>query len=160
MKGVNKVILLGSVGKDPEIRSTAGGSTVASFSIATNDRTKKDGEWVDSVEWHSLVAFGRTAEVVRDYLKKGNQVYVEGKITTRSWDDKQSGEKKYKTEVLVNELVLLGGPKSDDFTGANQVSRPSRQAQKPASDDPFGDGTGISDSDLPTSMFDNSDDPF
>jgi single-strand DNA-binding protein len=109
-KGVNKVFLLGNVGKDPEIRTTAGGMTVASFSLATAERAKgADGQWADKTEWHNLVCFQRTAEIVRDYVKKGSQIFVEGKIQTRSWDDKTSGEKKYKTEILVNELSLLGG---------------------------------------------------
>ena len=109
-KGVNKVFLLGNVGKDPEIRTTAGGMTVASFSLATADRAKdQQGNWADKTEWHNLVCFQRTAEIVRDYVKKGSQIFVEGKIQTRSWDDKTSGEKKYKTEILVNELSLLGG---------------------------------------------------
>jgi single-strand DNA-binding protein len=109
-KGVNKVFLLGNVGKDPEIRTTGGGMTVASFSLATAERAKgADGQWTDKTEWHNLVCFQRTAEIVRDYVKKGTQVFVEGKIQTRSWDDKTSGEKKYKTEILVNDLSLLGG---------------------------------------------------
>jgi single-strand DNA-binding protein len=109
-KGVNKALLLGHVGKDPEIRSTAGGTIVASFSLATSDRQKdSQGNWADKAEWHNLVAFNRTAEIVRDYVKKGTQIFVEGKIQTRSWDDKDSGQKKYRTEVLVNELSLLGG---------------------------------------------------
>ena len=97
-------------GKDPEIRTTAGGMTVASFTVATSDRVKgQDGQWTDKTEWHNLVAFQRTAEIVRDYCKKGKEVFVEGKIQTRSWDDKESGQKKYRTEILVNELSLLGG---------------------------------------------------
>ena len=110
-RGVNKVILLGSVGKDPEIRATAGGTTVANFSLATDSREKDaSGNYVDKAEWHNVVAFSKTAEFVRDYVKKGSQVFIEGKIQTRSWDDKTSGEKKYRTEILVNELVLLGKP--------------------------------------------------
>jgi single-strand DNA-binding protein len=109
-RGVNKVILLGNVGKDPEIRTTQGGMTVASFSLATAERAKdQTGNWTDKTEWHNLVAFQRTAEIVRDYVKKGTQVYIEGKIQTRSWDDKESGQKKYRTEILVNDLQLLGG---------------------------------------------------
>jgi single-strand DNA-binding protein len=85
-KGVNKALLLGHVGKDPEIRSTAGGTIVASFSLATSDRQKDgQGNWADKTEWHNLVAFNRTAEIVRDYVKKGTQLFVEGKIQTRSW---------------------------------------------------------------------------
>lgn len=109
-KGVNKVMLLGNVGKDPEMRATQGGMVIASFSLATADRAKDaTGNWVDKTEWHNLVCFGRTAEIVRDYVKKGSQLFVEGKITNRSWDDKESGQKKYRTEIIVNELSLLGG---------------------------------------------------
>ena len=109
-KGVNKVMLLGNVGKDPEMRATQGGMVIASLTLATADRQKdQTGNWVDKTEWHNLVCFGRTAEIVRDYVKKGTQLFVEGKIQTRSWDDKESGQKKYRTEILVNELSLLGG---------------------------------------------------
>src|SRR6202012_401374 len=96
-KGVNKVFLLGNVGKDPEIRATQGGMTIASFTLATADRQKdQQGNWQDKTEWHNLVAFSRTAEIVRDYVKKGTQIFVEGKIQTRSWDDKESGQKRYR----------------------------------------------------------------
>ncbi|MGI4827031.1 MAG: single-stranded DNA-binding protein [Janthinobacterium lividum] len=109
-KGVNKVLLLGNVGKDPEVRASQGGMTIASFTLATADRQKdQTGQWTDKTEWHNLVAFGRTAEIVRDYVKKGSQVFIEGKIQTRSWDDKESGQKKYRTEILVNDMSLLGG---------------------------------------------------
>ena len=109
-KGVNKVFLLGNVGKDPEFRTTPGGMNVASFSLATADRAKDtEGNWTDRTEWHNLVAFQRTAEIVRDYVKKGSQIFIEGKIQTRSWDDKETNVKKYRTEILVNELSLLGG---------------------------------------------------
>jgi single-strand DNA-binding protein len=121
-KGVNKAFLLGHVGKDPELRSTSGGTLVASFSLATADRQKhQQGDWQDKTEWHSLVGFGRTAEIVRDYVKKGTQLLIEGKIQTRSWDDKASGEKKYRTEVLVNELTLLGGPSDNQGRGTNHT---------------------------------------
>ncbi len=109
-KGVNKVLLLGNVGKDPEMRASQGGMAIASFTLATADRQKdQTGQWTDKTEWHNLVAFGRTAEIVRDYVKKGTQIFVEGKIQTRSWDDKESGQKKYRTEILVNDMSLLGG---------------------------------------------------
>jgi single-strand DNA-binding protein len=109
-KGVNKVLLLGNLGKDPEIRTTPNGMTVATFSLATAERAKDStGNWVDKTEWHNLVAFQRTAEIIRDYVKKGSQIFIEGKLQTRSWDDKESGQKKYRTEILVNELTLLGG---------------------------------------------------
>jgi single-strand DNA-binding protein len=116
-KGVNKAILLGNVGKDPEIRSTNGGSLVASFSLATADRQKDgQGNWQDKTEWHNLVAFNRTAEIVRDYVKKGSQLLIEGKIQTRSWDDRETGQKKYRTEIFVFDLTLLGS-RSDQHNG-------------------------------------------
>jgi single-strand DNA-binding protein len=90
-KGVNKVFLLGNVGKEPEIRDTAGGTLVANFTLATADRQKDaQGNWTDKTEWHTLIAFSRTAEIVRDYVNKGSRLYIEGKLQTRSWDDKSS----------------------------------------------------------------------
>jgi single-strand DNA-binding protein len=151
-KGVNKVFLLGNVGKDPEIRSTAGGMTVASFSLATADRQKDaQGNWADKTEWHNIVCFQRTAEVVRDYVKKGSQLLIEGKIQTRSWDDKTSGEKKYKTEILCNELTLLGG-KSDGGSatsgGYSKSNTASFDQRTPASQPDYAD-VGITDDDIP-----------
>ena len=109
-RGVNKVILVGNVGKDPEFRTSPNGTAVAKFTLATTDRAKDaQGNWSDKTEWHNLIMFQRTAEVARDYVKKGSQVYVEGKIQTSSWDDKESGQKKYRTEILVNDMQLLGG---------------------------------------------------
>ena len=163
-RGVNKVILVGNVGKDPEIRATQGGMNIATFSLATTDRTKgQDGQWTDRTEWHNLVAFQRTAEIVRDYVKKGSQVYVEGKIQTRSWDDKESGQKKYRTEILINDLQLLGGRGDSSGAGASSSSSGSysrsgssagntgsgssyERQPSPAPD--YGD-TGITDEDIP-----------
>lgn len=122
-KGVNKVILLGNVGKDPEMRATQGGMVVANLTLATADRQKdQTGNWVDKTEWHNLVAFGRTAEIIRDYVKKGSQVYIEGKIQTRSWDDKESGQKKYRTEIIINDLSLLGGRQGGEGGGGGQYA--------------------------------------
>jgi single-strand DNA-binding protein len=109
-KSVNKAILLGHVDKDPEIRSTNGGT----ISIATTERQKDGrGNWQDRTEWHNLVAFNRSAEVVRDYVRKGSQVLIEGKIQTRTWDDRESGQNKYRIEILVDDLTLLGGRSED-----------------------------------------------
>jgi single-strand DNA-binding protein len=109
-KGVNKVILLGNLGKDPEVKFTPSGTAVAKFTVATSDRFKdKEGQWQDRTEWHNVTAWARTAEIAGEYLKKGNKVYIEGSLRTHSWDDKQSGQKKYMTEIVVNDLVLLGG---------------------------------------------------
>jgi single-strand DNA-binding protein len=150
-KGVNKVFLLGNVGKDPEIRSTAGGMTIASFTLATADRQKDaQGNWQDKTEWHNLVAFQRTAEVIRDYVKKGTQLFIEGKIQTRSWDDKESGAKRYKTEILVNELSLLGKPGGSSSEGGGSYSRSSSASSSaaPAAAHDYAD-QGITDDDIP-----------
>jgi single-strand DNA-binding protein len=134
-RSVNKVVLLGNVGKDPEIRSTPSGVMVASFGLATSDRFQDaQGNWQDRTEWHNLKAFKRTAEIVRDYVKKGSKLYVEGKITTNSWDDKETGAKKYRTEILVNELVLLSG-REEGAGGAGGYSKPASSSSSSASFD-------------------------
>src|ERR1700690_3312583 len=131
-RSVNKVTLLGNVGKDPEIRSTPSGVMVANLTLATSDRQKDaQGNWQDKTEWHNLEAFNRTAEIVRDYVKKGSKLYIEGKLTTNSWDDKESGQKRYRTEILVNELVLLSG--RDEGSGG--YSRPASSSSSAASFD-------------------------
>ena len=151
-KGVNKVFLLGRLGKDPEMRATQGGMTIASFTLATSDRAKDpQGNWQDKTEWHNLVAFQRTAEIVRDYCKKGSQVFVEGKIQTRSWDDKESGQKKYRTEILVNDLSLLDSKGSGEGGGGGY----SKSSSSYGSSAPSGGGApdfadqGITDDDIP-----------
>jgi single-strand DNA-binding protein len=127
-KGVNKVVLLGRLGKDPEVKHTPSGTPVAKFTLATSDRFKdKEGQWQDRTEWHNVTAWARTAEIVGEYLKKGSQVYLEGSLRTHSWDDKTSGQKKYMTEIVVNDLVLLGG-RSDGAGGGAEYSGGSRSA--------------------------------
>jgi single-strand DNA-binding protein len=118
-KSVNKVILLGTLGKDPELKYTPQGTAVAKFSMATNSsyKDKQSGEWKEQTEWHNIVAWQRTAEVAAEYLKKGRQVYIEGRLQTRSWDDKETGAKKYMTEIVVNEMVLVGGKRDGDSSG-------------------------------------------
>ena len=150
-KSVNKVILLGNVGKDPEIRATGGGTMVANFSLATSDRTKDaTGNWTDRTEWHNLVAFQRTAEIIRDYVKKGSKLYVEGKIQTRSWDDKTSGEKKYRTEIVVNDLSLLSGRGEGEGGGSyNRSSSTSYDQRNPSAADDLVQSTEITDDDIP-----------
>src|ERR1039458_3039119 len=109
-KSVNKVILLGNVGKDPEIKVLPSGQPVANFSLATGERFKdQQGNFQERTEWHNLTAYGKLAEIVRDYVKKGNKIYAEGRLTTRSWDDKDSGKKVYRTEIVVNDISLLSG---------------------------------------------------
>jgi len=153
-KSVNKVILLGNVGKDPEIRSTPGGTMVATFTLATSDRQKDaQGNWQDRTEWHNLVAFTRTAEIVRDYVKKGSKLYIEGKIQTRSWDDKESGQKRYRTEIIVNDLSLLSGRdeggSSSGYSRQSSSSTASFDQRQPAAHDDFAQSTEISDDDIP-----------
>ena len=121
-RGVNKVILLGNLGKDPDIRFNASGAPVASFSLATTQswRDKQTGQQQDRTEWHNLVCFSRLAEIVRDYVKRGSKIYVEGMLRTTSWE--QDGQKRYRTEVIVNELQMLdakgsspGGQGGDEY---------------------------------------------
>jgi single-strand DNA-binding protein len=105
---INKVILVGRLGKDPEIRSTPGGKTVAKFTVATDERyTDKSGEKQDRTEWHNIVAWDRLGEICGQYLKKGKLVYIEGSLRTDSWDDKESGQKRYRTEIVAREMKML-----------------------------------------------------
>ena len=119
-KSVNKVILVGNVGKDPEVKYTPSGTALAKFSIATNERFKdKSGEWQDRTEWHNVLAWERLAEIVGEYVRKGSKIYIEGKLQTSNWQDRQSGEKRYRTEIVARDLVLLGSrdgaePESED----------------------------------------------
>ena len=109
-KSLNRVQLIGNRGKDPEVKYTPQGTPVAKLTIATNERFKdKGGEWQDRTEWHNVVLWQRLAEIAGEYLKKGGKVYIEGRLQTRSWDDKTSGQKKYMTEVVASDLILLGG---------------------------------------------------
>ncbi len=157
-KGMNKVFLLGHAGKDPEIRVTQSGTTIANFSLATTDRQKQGEEWVDKTEWHNVVAFQRTAEVVRDYVKKGSQIMIEGKIQTRSWDDKESGQKKFRTEILINDLTLLGGGQGKENGNGSAPATAGRSSASSNSNSNHGGGyspqqdygdQGITDDDIP-----------
>ena len=107
---LNKVMLIGNLGRDPEVRSTTSGQQVANFTLATNRRwTDKGGQRQEQTEWHQIVCWGKTAEIAAQYLTKGKQIFVEGRIQTRSWEDRQSGEKKYRTEIIARNVVLSGG---------------------------------------------------
>ncbi|MDY7094293.1 MAG: single-stranded DNA-binding protein [Acidobacteriota bacterium] len=106
---LNKAMLIGNLGRDPEVRTTPSGQTVASFSLATSRRWRdRDGNRQEQTEWHNIVCWGRQAEIAGQYLQKGKQVYVEGRIQTRSWEDRQTGEKKYKTEIVADNFQMLG----------------------------------------------------
>lgn len=109
MAGVNKVILVGHLGKDPEVRYSPGGSAVANFSLATSEQFKdKEGNKQERTEWHRVVFFGRQAEIAGEYLRKGRMAYVEGRLQTRKWTDKE-GQERYTTEIVGDRLQLLGG---------------------------------------------------
>ena len=141
MAGINKVILVGNLGKDPEIRTLESGRKVANFSLATTETYKdKNGERVDATEWHNIAFWGPIADVIEKYLKKGSQIYLEGKIRTRSYEDKE-GVKKYITEILGDKLTMLGGgPRSGE---ASSTSSNEKTAQ------PVGQTFANEDDDLP-----------
>ena len=130
---INKVILIGNVGKDPEIKKF-GDTTAAKFPLATTERYKnKDGETVDTTEWHRVVVFGNLAGIVERYVKKGKMLYIEGKIRTSSWED-TSGEKRYSTEIIADKLQMLG-KKDDEQPREKTQTRPT--VSKPTQDSPF-----------------------
>lgn len=124
-RGVNKVILLGNLGNDPDVRYTASGAAVANISLATaeNWRDKETGEKQERTEWHRVVFFGRLAEIVGEYLRKGSQVYVEGRIQTRKWQDKE-GNDRYTTEIVANEMQMLGGGRGGGGANSSYDQRP------------------------------------
>ncbi|HEX3836559.1 MAG TPA: single-stranded DNA-binding protein [Steroidobacteraceae bacterium] len=109
-RGINKVILIGHLGQDPEVRALPSGSSIANLRIATTEswKDKQSGEFKEQTEWHTVVLFGRTAEVAAEYLKKGSQVFIEGRLRTRKWQDK-TGNDRYSTEIVGNDMQMLGG---------------------------------------------------
>jgi single-strand DNA-binding protein len=123
-KSVNKWFGLGNIGKDPEIRTSPSGTVVANFSIAVSDREKdSSGNWTDKTTWIDCVCFKKTAEIVQSYVTKGSKIFVEGKITNRSWDDKKTGEKRYKSEIIINDITLLSG--KEEAGGRQEESAPA-----------------------------------
>lgn len=126
MSSVNKAIILGNVGKDPEMRYLSDGKAAVSLSVATSSSWKgKDGEKQESTEWHRITAFGKLAEIIGEYVKKGSQIYIEGRIGTRKWTDK-AGVERYTTEILADQMQMLGGPKSEAKPAAPQSTQRSR----------------------------------
>ena len=133
-RGVNKVILVGNLGQDPEVRYTTSGSAVTNVSVATTEswKDKTTGERVDKTEWHRVVFFGRLAEIAGEYLRKGSQVYIEGKIQTRKWQD-QNNQDRYTTEVVGNDLQMLGGTQGQGGGQSNYGQAPAApRANNPA----------------------------
>ena len=135
--GINKVILVGNLGKDPDMRYTAGGDAVANLSIATSEswNDNQTGEKKEKTEWHRVVFFRRIAEVCGEYLKKGSSVYIEGSLRTRDWEDDQ-GNKKYTTEIIGREMQMLGGRRSEDnMDQSPQMNSSSPQPEEGLIDD-------------------------
>jgi len=127
MASVNKAILIGNLGKDPELRYTPSGQAVASFSIATTRKWRdKEGQFQEQTDWHNIVAWGKQAETINEYLKKGSPIYIEGRIQNRSYDDKD-GVKKWISEVVIREFQFLGG-RPDQSGGAKPTSGPPSEA--------------------------------
>jgi single-strand DNA-binding protein len=149
-RGVNKVILIGNLGADPETRAMPSGSTVANLRIATSEswRDKQSGEQQERTEWHRVALFGRLAEIAGEYLKKGSQVYIEGSLRTRKWQDKQ-GNERYSTEIIGNELQMLGGRggSGPPGGGAEGGARASGHAPAPAFSEESSGGAGSTDFD-------------
>ncbi|MFP6780791.1 MAG: single-stranded DNA-binding protein [Gammaproteobacteria bacterium] len=156
-RGVNKVMLIGNLGADPEVRYTAGGAAVANVTLATAEswRDKESGEQQERTEWHKIVFFSRLAEIVGEYLKKGSQVYVEGRLQTRKWQDRD-GNDRYTTEIVANEMQMLGsrggggsssgGPSSGGFSNEGQSggarsssSANTNQSSSPQQEPPMDD---------------------
>ena len=147
-RGVNKVILIGNLGKDPEIRYTAGGAAIANVTIATSEswKDKNTGEQVEKTEWHRVVFFNRLAEIVGEYVKKGSKIFVEGRLQTRKWQDQQ-GQDRYTTEIVANEMQMLDsrGAGSSSFNqdvpaaGGQYNQAPQQGSQQAPSMAPAGD---------------------
>jgi len=156
-KSLNKVQLIGNLGKDPEVKYTPQGTPVAKFTLATNERYKdKEGQWQDRTEWHNVVLWQRLAEIAGEYLKKGGKVYIEGRLQTHSWDDKTSGQKKYMTEVIGSDLILLGGRGEGSESGGGGYSRSAAAGgnnnnfdQRSPEPEPAAASSPISDEDIP-----------
>ncbi|HEV2491048.1 MAG TPA: single-stranded DNA-binding protein [Candidatus Acidoferrales bacterium] len=148
---VNKAILVGRLGRDPETRYTGSGQAVANFTLAT-DSTYKDraGERQKRTEWHRIVAWGKLAEICQQYLKKGSQVYIEGRLQTREWEDK-SGQKRTTTEIVASDMRMLGS-RADSAAAAGATAGASTRAPEPEAmpaDDMGSQETGVSDEDIP-----------
>ncbi len=162
-RGVNKVILVGNLGRDPEIRYTPNGAAVANVTIATSDtwKDKQTGENQERTEWHRVVFFNRLAEIVGEYLKKGSQIYIEGRLQTRKWQD-QSGQDRYTTEIVANEMQMLGGRAGGGMGGGGDSFDQSRPAQSSPPRQQNNQGGGAPAGAPASSAFDDFDDdiPF
>ncbi|ASQ91271.1 single-stranded DNA-binding protein [Prosthecochloris sp. GSB1] len=140
-RGLNKVMLIGHLGSDPEMRVTASGQSVVNFTLATNEGFRdSNGNQQERTEWHRIVAWAKLAEICNQYLKKGRQVYIEGRLQTRSWDDPKSGEKRYTTEIVCTDMQMLGSGRDQGDGGGSWQQAPA--AQKGGYQDNQGQGQG------------------
>ena len=152
-RGINKVILIGNLGNDPDVRYTSGGSPIANISLATSEswRDKETGDQQERTEWHRIVFFGRLAEIVSEYLRKGSKVYVEGRLQTRKWQDRD-GNDRYTTEIVANEMQMLDsrGGAGEEFSGPSGPSHKQTGANAPArQENNPGNGGEFVDDDIP-----------
>ncbi len=151
-RSLNKVMLIGNLGKDPEMRYTPAGVPVASFSMATSESWRdQDGNTQERTEWHNIVAWRKLAEICAEYLKKGKKVYIEGRIQTRSYDDKNTGQKRYITEIVADNMIMLDGAGMRGGEGAQERTRSADvqgQGQAPAAPEGGEPGKSVDD-DLP-----------
>jgi single-strand DNA-binding protein len=143
MSGINKVILVGNLGKDPEVRHLEGGAVVAKFPLATSESYKtKDGQRIDQTEWHNIVMWRGLAESAEKYLRKGSLVYVEGKIRTRSWDDKE-GNKRYSTEIIADTMTMLSSKRSEESQHGSSEQKPNTSEENQSVDTPNPSGDDL-----------------
>ena len=144
-RGINKAIIVGNLGRDPEVRYTANGSAVANVTVATSEswKDKQSGERQERTEWHRVVFFGRLAEIAEEYLKKGSQVYIEGSIRTQKWQDKESGQDRYTTEIVARDMQMLGS-RGGDSSGASDDDYSSAASSATASSATASSGGGAS----------------
>jgi single-strand DNA-binding protein len=149
-RGINKVILVGNLGQDPQTRAMPSGKTVVNLRIATTDqwRDKQTGENKENTEWHTVVMFDRLAEVAAEYLRKGSQVYIEGKLRTRKWQDKE-GNDRYSTEVVANDMQMLGGRGGGGGGGGGYDREPASRPAPASSGGGSGGGRDDFDDDIP-----------
>lgn len=151
MAGINKVIIVGNLGKDPEIKSMPNGGAVCNITVATSEtwKDKNTGDKQEKTEWHRIVMFRKLAEIAGEYLKKGAQVYIEGKLQTRKWQDQQ-GQDRYTTEIVADQMQMLGGRGN----GGSQSSQPSQQNQAPQQPKPTYDKSF--EDDIPFNLFERN----
>jgi single-strand DNA-binding protein len=149
-RGLNKVILIGNLGADPETRAMPSGTTVANLRVATSEswRDKQSGEQQERTEWHRVALFGRLGEVAAEYLRKGSQVYIEGSLRTRKWQDKQ-GQERYTTEIVGNEMLMLGGRSSGAGAAAPEARDRPEMAEPAGRAEPAARGGSDFDDDIP-----------